>query len=438
MSNNDTLISGLGQPTEQQSIAVGIIATEANSAKLAQTVLRANERQHEVYVTHGGAGDIEAVRFAERLNATIVEQTDTKQDVDELRRDLAATARADSCDGLIFQNELCARINYERSESALQSAGFAVDAVPAASTPETGQSFVVAGIPAYNEAGSIAEVVEQTGKYVDSVLVIDDGSDDNTAACARESGATVVEHKQNRGYGASVKSIFAEVRRRRVDSLVIIDGDGQHDPADIPALLDRQRSTGASVVIGSRFVDGGQTEAPLWRRVGLSMVNICANLSLGIVRSSSRIRDTQSGFRAYNREAIQRLADDQRISDSMGASTDILYIVHAGGYDIEEVGTTITYGIDDTSTHHPVTHGIRLLRNIIRVVESERPVTMLGIPGLVSTLVGIGFGYWTLINYLSTGGFPLGLAIVSTFFILVGVFSSFTSIILHSLNRQFS
>jgi hypothetical protein len=74
--------------------------------------------------------------------------------------------------------------------------------------------------------------------------------------------------------------------------------------------------------------------------------------------------------------------------------------------------------------------------NILRTVERDRPVTVLGIPGFVSVLVGIGFGYWTFTNYISTGTFPLGLAVTATFFALAGVFASFTAIILHALNTH--
>jgi hypothetical protein len=217
---------------------------------------------------------------------------------------------------------------------------------------------------------------------------------------------------------------------------VVLDGDGQHEPEDVPRLVERQRETGSELVIGSRFVDGAEADVPLTRRVGLSVINVLTNISLGIVRPGSRIRDTQSGLRAYSREAIESLAADDDVGSGMDASTDILYHAHHRGYTIEEVDTTVYYDVDDGSTHNPLAHGLALLHNIVKTVEAQRPVTVLGVPGIVATVIGAGFGYWTLLNYFNTGSFPYGLAIVSTFFVLAGIFSTFTGIILHSLNRR--
>jgi len=93
---------------------------------------------------------------------------------------------------------------------------------------------VLAAIPAYNEEAAIADVVTETKQYADLVLVIDDGSSDDTVLLAKEAGATVIEHEENGGYGAALRTAFREANRRRADHLVILDGDGQHDPSDIP------------------------------------------------------------------------------------------------------------------------------------------------------------------------------------------------------------
>lgn len=436
MSENDTSAVGETRESESESIAVGVIATHSNSDAVARTILRATERGHDVFVGHYGDRAVEAVDFADRLGATVVDPGDQDIDQETLKRELAATARACSCTGIIFQSEKGERINYRRSEAVLDDGAFGVDAVPADGVGKHTDPYVVVGIPAYNEEDTIAEVVRGASPYAAEVLVVDDGSHDRTVQMARESGATVLEHGRNRGYGAALKTLVSEARRRHADHLIVLDADGQHEPEDIPRLLEEQRESGSEIVIGSRFVDGVETDAPVWRRVGLSVVNVLTNLSLGIVRSSSRIRDTQSGFRAYDREAIESLADDETISNNMSASTDILYHAHARDYRIEEVGTKVYYDGDSGSTHHPIAHGATLVQNIVKTIESRRPMTVLGVPGLLATLVGVGFAYWTIINYLQTGTFPYGLAIVSTFFALSGILSSFTAIILHSLNRR--
>jgi len=139
---------------------------------------------------------------------------------------------------------------------------------------------------------------------------------------------------------------------------------------------------------------------------------------MGVVRSKSRVGDTQSGFRTYNREAIESLSEDPSIGSGMSASTDILYHAHQHGYELEEIGTTIDYDVEDASTHNPVSHGISLVGNILRTVERERPIMVLGVPGFLSSFVGLGFGYWTFVNYISSGTFPIELALISATFAL--------------------
>jgi hypothetical protein len=120
----------------------------------------------------------------------------------------------------------------------------------------------------------------------------------------------------------------------------------------------------------------------------------------------------------------------------MGASTDILHHAHARNYEIAEIGTTVDYDVENASSRNPVQHGLTLVANILRTVESERPVLILGVPGFILAFLGVAFGYMTFSNFLSTNTFPIGMAIASVFFSLIGVFSGFTAIILHALQNQ--
>jgi glycosyltransferase involved in cell wall biosynthesis len=292
-------------------------------------------------------------------------------------------------------------------------------------------------IPAYNEAGSIADVISRTEPHADEVLVVDDGSSDETAARAREVGATVVQHERNRGYGTALRRAFREADRRGAKHLLVVDGDGQHDPDDIPRLLDRQENDGPRIVIGSRFVGDRRSDIPAYRRLGLRVINTITNLSMGTTGSERRVRDTQSGFRAYNAVAIDSLANDSAVGAGMGASTDVLHHARQHDFEIEEVGTKIEYDVDSASSHNPVIHGVALVSNLLRTVERDHPIASLGIPGFLSCFIGLGFGYWMTTNYVTTGTFPTGLALSATFFLLIGVFACFTAIILHSLNRYF-
>lgn len=237
---------------------------------------------------------------------------------------------------------------------------------------ERPSSTVLIGIPAYNEAKSIAGVVADAMAHADEVLVVDDGSDDATSERAREAGATVITHETNMGYGAALGTIFRHAYTTDVDHLVTVDGDGQHDPKDISKLIGTQRSSGADIVIGSRFVDGVGADIPVYRRVGLAVVNTLTNLGLWLRYSSSGVSDTQSGFRAYGRGAIETMVMADEIGTGMGASLDILFHAAREGDEIEEVSTTIRYDIDDPSTQSPVAHGLGLLVAIFFEVVPRR------------------------------------------------------------------
>ena len=121
----------------------------------------------------------------------------------------------------------------------------------------------------------------------------------------------------------------------------------------------------------------------------------------------------------------------------MDASTDLLYHLDRHGFTTEEVGTTVKYDVDDVNSHHPFNHGLVLVSNILRTVEREHPVLLLGVPGFIAALFGVGLTYFTFSNYIATGSFPLGVALTASVFLLVGVFSCFTAIILHSIQSHF-
>ena len=413
--------------------ALGLVATHDNANDIAGAILRANNAGYEALVVTGCTGEIEALDFARQLGAT-VERTNAVEKREAVE-ELARVARCEGFPGVFFQENPARPIDFEASIAALQrEETYVVDAELASAVQKTPD--VLAAIPAYNEGATINTVVTETKEFANEVLVIDDGSTDGTVSEALAAGATVIEHETNRGYGGALKTAFREAKRSGANHLVILDGDGQHDPSDIPTLVEAQQEEDVEVVIGSRFTGEMQTALPLYRRIGLGVVNFLTNLSLGVVRPRSRVCDTQSGYRAYNRDAIESLAADRTLGDNMSASTDILYHAHDHDYQIQEVGTIIDYEVESGSTHSPVAHGLSLVSNILRTIERERPVSALGVPGFISAFIGIGIGYIAITNYIASGIFSLSLAMGSIFFILAGIFACFTAIILHSLSTH--
>lgn len=292
---------------------------------------------------------------------------------------------------------------------------------------------VVAGIPAYNEGGTVASVVEDVTEYVDSVVVVDDGSEDETAARAASAGAKVIRHDQNRGYGAALRSIFEFAHRQEADCLVIVDADGQHDAADVPKLIGIQQSTDADVVIGSRFLGETGSTTPLYRRLGITVINVLTNASLGRLASAEYISDTQSGFRVYGPNAVETLADDIDIGDSMSASVDIIFQSDRHGLVIEEAPTTVDYDVENANSQNPLTHGFAVVANILVRARRERPLVLQGIPGVLGLLFGLALGTWTLADdrgLLTAVG--LGLAVVS---MILGALSVGSALSIHNQER---
>jgi glycosyltransferase involved in cell wall biosynthesis len=165
----------------------------------------------------------------------------------------------------------------------------------------------VAVVPAFNEAESLPSVVEEI-RAADpdfDIVVVDDGSTDGTASVAAEARAQVVRLPYNLGIGAAVQTGIQYAHDQGYDIAVQVDGDGQHDPAEIPKLLEPILEGRADMVVGSRFAEGRRYRPPVGRRVGIRVFAAVVSL---IVRQ--RVTDTTSGFRAVNRRGIRLFAAD--------------------------------------------------------------------------------------------------------------------------------
>lgn len=241
-------------------------------------------------------------------------------------------------------------------------------------TSSFGLKKTVAGLPMYNEEETIGSVVTQVKRYVDSVICVDDGSSDSSAKIAEACGALVHRHRVNRGYGGALKSLFAKARELEADCLIILDSDGQHLPSDIPKLLEPIGNGDADFVIGSRFVEGGGSEdMPAYRRLGIKVITAASNLS-----SDLEIQDTQSGFRAFSKLAIERLRFD---SEGMELSLEMLEDAHEKKLKITEVPTVIRYDVPKGSNFTALSHGFTVLAWAMLSLSQKKPLLVLGLPG---------------------------------------------------------
>ena len=159
---------------------------------------------------------------------------------------------------------------------------------------------VLALIPAFNEATCIAPVIQQACEYADEVVVIDDGSADQTSAVARAAGARVLRHEQNQGKGASIITALTYFAKSTAEFGILLDADGQHDPAEIPAFVATARQTGAGIVIGTRMQD--TKEMPVVRR----LTNQFTSWVTGKLARQA-IADSQCGYRLLARTVLPDL-----------------------------------------------------------------------------------------------------------------------------------
>lgn len=166
----------------------------------------------------------------------------------------------------------------------------------------------IAIIPAYNEEKNIAKVIFSLKQHQPDfdIIVINDGSSDRTSAVARETNqAVVIDLLSNVGIGGAVQTGFIYSYRKNYDLAIQIDGDGQHDPAEVGKLIEPIITNKADVVIGSRFLAQSNYKSTSWRRLGIKIFQLLNLIFLG-----QKITDSTSGFRAYNRRAIEILSRD--------------------------------------------------------------------------------------------------------------------------------
>tara|TARA_B110000438_G_C15799272_1_gene644349 strand:+ start:404 stop:1294 length:891 start_codon:yes stop_codon:yes gene_type:complete len=282
---------------------------------------------------------------------------------------------------------------------------------------------IAIGIPAYNEEKNIASIIVKLKKIANTIIICDDGSTDTTAEIAKGLGAIVISHSKNQGYGAAIKTIFLEAKNKQVDILVTFDADGQHQIKDISKVIEPINLGNADVVIGSRFLDD-ETKIPTYRKIGVKVITQLTNITTG-----SNITDSQSGFRAYSKLALEKVIPTE---SGMGISTEILIKVQEAKLRIIEVPIKILYE-GSTSTHNPVSHGTSVIFSTLKFVAIKHPLTFYGIPGIVLLGIGLIFTAWTIQIFSTQGEFITNIAIVGGGSLVIGIMLLITASILFSV-----
>jgi len=288
---------------------------------------------------------------------------------------------------------------------------------------------VVAAIPAFNVERTIARLVLETQKFVDVVLVCDDGSTDLTAEIAERLGADVIRHEKNLGYGAAIKTLFTTARELNADVLVTLDGDGQHDPREIPRLIEPVLENKADIVLGSRFLGDKENGVPRYRGWGIKLISRLTGAA-----SNHKFNDAQCGFRVYGGKALSGLSF---VENGMGVSVEVLMKAEKNGLTVVEVPAEVKYKeLERSSTQNALGHGASVLMSILRLVVEEKPLMLLGFPGIIFLFAGMGFGIWMLKIFAEEQQISTNIALASMAFILIGMFTVFTAITLYAISRQ--
>ena len=289
--------------------------------------------------------------------------------------------------------------------------------------------YLLACVPAYNEEGVIGDLIKKMLPLVDSVVVCDDGSSDLTSKEAQDAGAFVIQHSTNKGKGAALKSLFDYAKHSNADVIVTIDGDGQFLPEEIPKLAKYVENGKSDIVIGYRFET--EKDMPSYRKFGNKILDEVSKKAANL-----NLRDTQSGFRAYSKQAIAKIHFK---NNGFAADSEILIDASEKNLSISEQNVSVLYNTGNkTSTNNPVRHGSGVLISLFEMVLMKRPLTFLGIPGLIILVTGIFTSIVSLTLFNETGHFSVPITLVSLVFLTVGLMLILVSGILFSINRKIS
>ena len=266
-------------------------------------------------------------------------------------------------------------------------------------------------IPAYNEELTIGSVVTLSKKYGD-VLVVDDGSSDRTSEIAQGCGAKVIRHENNLGKGKALKTGFEYALSKGYEVVVTLDADGQHNPDEIPYLLEPIIGGNAELVIGSRYLGKSKKQIPAYRRFGLWILNKGTKVASGVEV------DSQSGFRAITLDALKKLTLE---SNGYSVETDMLVKAKEKGIKLAEVPISVRYDVPNRHKNNPLSYGLGVLASLVGLIGYRRPLLLFSLLSLISFVVAGILAYWALEPYYAGGNVYLTQAIGAGIFTIIGI-----------------
>lgn len=289
---------------------------------------------------------------------------------------------------------------------------------------------VVVVIPAYNEALVLGSVLLKVCQYANTVIVVDDGSGDDTSEVAKLAGVEIITLEKNGGKAKAIMIGFARAKEAKPKVTIMLDADGQHDPDEIPKLADPVLSGKADLVVGSRYLTADDSaEIPAYRKLGQKVLNEATNLSSGI-----KCSDSQSGYRALSRKALENL---DFCSEGYDIESDMLTHFAARGLKITEVPISVTYDVPHKHKMNPVRHGLSVLSRVVQIISFKKPVCVFGIPGLLFVIIGIVLAVHAFEIVAATGIWATNVTLLSALLILIGLLMCMVTLMMYFILEMF-
>jgi hypothetical protein len=268
--------------------------------------------------------------------------------------------------------------------------------------------------------------VLKTQCHAADIIVVDDGSTDATAAVAQAAGARVVRHERNLGKSAALNTGLELARPHSPRALIFLDGDGQHQPEDIPRLVAPVLAGEADMVVGSRYLDR-RNAAPRWRQAGQLALTAFTN-----TLSATPLSDSQSGFRAFSPQALAQLQFSQ---PGFTAESEMQFLARQHAWKVLDVSVGMIYA--EGPKRNPVPQAAQVINGVLRLAGQSRPLLFFGIPGVVMLLAGLGLGWGVVAIYTARKELAVGYALITVLLSILGTLSLFTGIMLHSIRGLF-
>ncbi len=276
---------------------------------------------------------------------------------------------------------------------------------------------IAISIPAYNEAASLPRVIAKINEVMQkqkdpyTIIVVDDGSTDNTTEVAKKAGAHVISHPYNVGLAETFRTEVKEFLKTKADVFVHIDADCQYNPQDIPRLM-QEIKNGYDLVLGNRFA-GGIEQMPFLKKLGNK---VFSRVISRIIRY--KVEDCQTGLRAFNR----KVAEIPITSDHTYTQEQIIRTVREK-FKIKEIPVYFAKREGKSKLiKNPFEYAIRAWINIFRIYRDFEPLKFFGRIGMMFVSIGMLIGLWLVYLFLTTGRVGhIPLTILTILFIMLGI-----------------